>query len=360
MSLTHRMLSRGRRTVRKQLDLLRARRLRALNDIGARTTTSPLQEAVELPNGLNEPALREFLESVRVTDGPPDELRTYCRGDFWRFVRTYDLVRDLRGRCLELGANPYFTTMLLREFTDLQLVLANYFGPSETATGPRQDAQQIEQSVAYRDRASGRMAEQTLSSSLFNIETERFPFEDGAFDVVLFCEIIEHLTVDPLAALREIKRVLRSDGVLVLTTPNVNRLENVVKMITGGNIYDPYSAYGAYGRHNREYNKHELHLLLTYLGFDVERLESADVQDNSTHDQMDWGRLAPMTRPASQTDWRGLVPLLRARERDLGQYLFVRARNKRPGRVRRPEFLFRSYPAQDVEPVRDAEVHHVA
>jgi hypothetical protein len=53
-----------------------------------------LQQAVELPESLDEPALGTFLESVRVTDGPPEELRNYCRGDFWRFVRTYDLVRQ--------------------------------------------------------------------------------------------------------------------------------------------------------------------------------------------------------------------------------------------------------------------------
>ena len=245
-------------------------------------------------------------------------------------MRTYDLVRSQQGRCLELGANPYFTTMLLREFTDLELVLANYFGASDTG-GPSHDAHQIEQTVEYCDRASGHTVEAVLTSQLFNIEGDRFPFEDEHFDVVLVCEIIEHLTADPLSALREIKRVLRRDGVLVLTTPNVNRLENVVKMVAGSNIYDPYSGYGPYGRHNREYNKHELHLLLTYLGFEVEYLESADVQDNLTHEQIDWKRLIPPTR-----HWSRLVPLLRRRERDLGQYLFLRAFNRRQGGTKSP------------------------
>ena len=77
------------------------------------------------------------------------------------------------------------------------------------------------------------MTETSLLSSIFNIEGGAFPFEDDHFDVVLFCEIIEHLTNDPLVALREIKRVLKPDGVLVLTTPNVNRLENVIRMIQG-------------------------------------------------------------------------------------------------------------------------------
>ncbi|MGH2922130.1 MAG: methyltransferase domain-containing protein, partial [Gaiellaceae bacterium] len=274
----------------------------------------PLEPSVGLPDGVGEAELRNFLESVRVTDGPSEELRRYARGDFWRFVRTWDFVRNLQGRALELGANPYFTTMLLREFTNLELTLANYFGPSETE-GDRQTARELEQTVEHRNRTTGELTETTLVSSVFNIEGGEFPFEDDSFDVVLFCEIIEHLTSDPLAALREIKRVLKSDGVLVLTTPNVNRLENVVRMIQGANIYDPYSGYGAYGRHNREYNKHELYQLLTYLGFDVDYLESANVQDRTAGRSPRWGRIGR---------------LVKDRERDLGQYLFARARNLRP------------------------------
>jgi SAM-dependent methyltransferase len=267
-----------------------------------------------------------------VTEGSPDELLTYCREDFWRFVRTYTLVRGFRGKCLELGANPYFMTMLLRQFTDLDFVLANYFTPAQGRR--RWSRHRKTQTVVYRDFESGRETSINLTSHLFNIELDRFPFGDASFDVVLCCEIIEHLTVDPLAALREIERVLQPGGVLILTTPNVNRLENVVRMVAGVNIQDPYSGYGPYGRHNREYNKHEVHLLLTYLGFEIDCAESADVHENLSGNHM---------------EWTPLVPLIRHRDRDLGQYLFFRAFKRRAGRTRRPEFLFRSYPPGEIE-----------
>jgi SAM-dependent methyltransferase len=302
----------------------------------------PLHPPVRLPEGVSESALKAFLESVRVTEGSPEELLTYCREDFWRFVRTYNLVQGLTGSCLELGANPYFTTMLLRQFTELHLELANYFGPSDAARRKRwrrRGVPRMKQTVVYRDLASGREMKLRLSSHVFNIEQERFPFEDDRFDVVLCCEIIEHLTTDPLAALREIKRVLRHDGVLVLTTPNANRLENVVKMVAGVNIYDPYSGYGPYGRHNREYNKHELHLLLTYAGFELDCLESADVHENAAADHL---------------DWRPLAPLLEHRKLDLGQYLFARAANLAAGGTRHPQFLYRSFPADEMERVSPA------
>jgi SAM-dependent methyltransferase len=46
----------------------------------------------------------------------------------------------------------------------------------------------------------------------------RLPFGDGAFDVVLCTEVLEHLHT-PAAALAEMYRVLRPDGKLLLTTP---------------------------------------------------------------------------------------------------------------------------------------------
>ena len=44
----------------------------------------------------------------------------------------------------------------------------------------------------------------------------------------------------------------------MVTTPNVARLENVVKLARGGNLYHPYFGFGVYGRHNREYTAAEL------------------------------------------------------------------------------------------------------
>ncbi len=97
---------------------------------------------------------------------------------------------------------------------------------------------------------------------------------------MLFCEIVEHLLLDPLHALHEIHRVLRPSGLLVLTTPNVARLGNVLALVAGANIYDPYSGFGPLGRHNREYTRHELVALLRFAGFTVEAAFTA----RATHD----------------------------------------------------------------------------
>jgi SAM-dependent methyltransferase len=55
--------------------------------------------------------------------------------------------------------------------------------------------------------------------------TQPFPFGEQTFDYVVSIEGIEHV-VDPFAFLAEVRRVLKPNGRLILTTPNVGCLES--------------------------------------------------------------------------------------------------------------------------------------
>lgn len=46
------------------------------------------------------------------------------------------------------------------------------------------------------------------------------PYRDGSFDVILMSEVIEHVA-SPEFTLREVLRVLRKDGAVAVTTPNL-------------------------------------------------------------------------------------------------------------------------------------------
>ena len=228
------------------------------------------------------------------------------------------MARDLTGRALEIGSNPYFTTYLLKAFTGLDLALSNYFGPHFT------DRSQ----TVFMPGPEGQREEFELPFEHFDIETQRFPYPDESFDVVLFCEVLEHMTNDPLTALREINRVLRPGGRLILTTPNVARLENICRLIAGANLYDPYSGYGPHGRHNREYIMHELYLLLKWCGFELEVQSTADVHENRSLNYVSAQTVATVR------------PLLDHRNPDLGQYLFTRSVKKNVPTPGRPTWLF--------------------
>jgi SAM-dependent methyltransferase len=284
---------------------------------------------VILPEGESLTSIFEYLASFNFDDGSSaEEMKNYLNHDFKRFLFTLNILpggtetvaREERRKLLEIGANPYFTSMLIKKFTRYDLYMTNFFG--------LKDNKKMIQNKVNKDRVK-------IDFEFYhsNIETDELPFEESWFDVVCFCEVIEHLVNDPIQALMRVKKHLKKDGHLVLSTPNVARLENVSKMLAGANIYDPYSGYGAYGRHNREYNKHELSLLMDHMGFEIEEMFSADVHPDGRHS------FPALTK---------VEELIKFRNQDLGQYIFVRARNTREANKKKPTWLYRSYPADEL------------
>ena len=107
-----------------------------------------------------------------------------------------------------------------------------------------------------------------------NIETESYPFKDKTFDIILFMEIIEHLGINPLNALKEANRVLKDNGILVLTTPNILRLQNLKNIIFHGKQLETLKSLSqiehfGYIGHIREYTRKELIEILDYCNFKV-------------------------------------------------------------------------------------------
>ncbi len=71
--------------------------------------------------------------------------------------------------------------------------------------------------VQYGRRRTGKANGHRVSWAVGSIQ--EIPVADASFDTVISCETIEHV-VDPLKAMKEIHRVLRPGGRLLLTTPN--------------------------------------------------------------------------------------------------------------------------------------------
>jgi SAM-dependent methyltransferase len=60
---------------------------------------------------------------------------------------------------------------------------------------------------------------------LAGLDAPPLPLADGAFDVAVLTEVLEHLREYPLRTLAEVRRILRPCGLLVLTTPNASSLQ---------------------------------------------------------------------------------------------------------------------------------------
>ena len=100
---------------------------------------------LELPPDQTEESLYQYLENFEFEDGPTGEMHNYLRQDFRRFLYTLSIIPPGEGKLLEIGANPYFTSMLVQKFCEYQLFFTNFFGDD-----------QPDQSVQYKVNGKGR------------------------------------------------------------------------------------------------------------------------------------------------------------------------------------------------------------
>jgi 2-polyprenyl-3-methyl-5-hydroxy-6-metoxy-1,4-benzoquinol methylase len=99
--------------------------------------------------------------------------------------------------------------------------------------------------------------------------SKRLPFKSSLFDAVFAGEVIEHL-VDTDLFIKEINRVLKLGGKLILTTPNLTSLENRIRILLG--VYPVWVDYRLGGAgHVRAYTPRVLKQQLRQHGFKIEK-----------------------------------------------------------------------------------------
>jgi len=86
---------------------------------------------------------------------------------------------------------------------------------------------------SYRSKERGMQGIHFMSGDIFKL-----PFADNSIDILISSEVVEHLP-DPLPALQEMQRVLKSGGYAMVTTPNPRNLPEMV-----GYVLDKLTAGG--------------------------------------------------------------------------------------------------------------------
>jgi SAM-dependent methyltransferase len=96
-----------------------------------------------------------------------------------------------------------------------------------------------------------------------DLPSARFP--DAYFDIVTMWDVLEHLAA-PLETLREVRRVLKSDGYLVIRTPSLDSLD--------ARVFGPFWAGLDSPRHLAIFSRRTVTRLLERSGFALRRLRT--------------------------------------------------------------------------------------
>ncbi|HEV2273502.1 MAG TPA: class I SAM-dependent methyltransferase [Acidobacteriaceae bacterium] len=88
----------------------------------------------------------------------------------------------------------------------------------------------------------------------------------GPFDLIVFSEVLEHLSIAPEYTLAFLRSLLTDKGILICTTPNAAEIAKRLRMLLGRNPYQRLRLYALNPGHIREYTRLELGAIAESVG----------------------------------------------------------------------------------------------
>jgi SAM-dependent methyltransferase len=297
-----------------------ARRYAEFLERVAHNGSAPVTTPVTIPEPASPPEAPAQVEPDYILSWAPDEAaKGYIETHLTRFEKTLAITPPggPEDRILEMGSYLQITAALQTRLGYGE-VRGCYFGAAGT--------------TSHRNVTSITGEEFECTLELFDAEKDRFPYGDGYFSTVLCCELVEHLTEDPMHMMAEINRILRPDGHLVLTTPNIGSLRAITAILSGYHpgFFPAYIRPRAEGeepeaRHNREYTAREIVLLFYYAGLEMTLLETGPFRDEP-HPEHEWVKHL-IERYEMPADLRG-------------DGIYAVGRKRGPVRERYPDWLY--------------------
>jgi len=107
-----------------------------------------------------------------------------------------------------------------------------------------------------------------IKAYVCDVDNEKLPFHDGIFDIVTCFEVLEHV-INTDFVLSEINRVLKQNGIFIVSTPNVNSIYSLFAQIFMD--YPPIASARYKSIHVRDFTLKTLKIALHINGFEVSK-----------------------------------------------------------------------------------------
>jgi 2-polyprenyl-3-methyl-5-hydroxy-6-metoxy-1,4-benzoquinol methylase len=215
-----------------------------------------------------------WFESFGLTD------KSYLKSHYNRFIKTHDWAAvpcEIPLNIMDIGAHWLHNAFF-------------YANDGHNIIG-------IDVSPVF-DYPSVRSAAKAMRAALIKCKDLENPLEiheigESSIDVVLFCEVIEHLCFNPVTMWKAIYKVLKPGGRIILTTPNVyyrpsmrQRFHSLLKGYGIGCSVEDILRQSTRGHHWKEYSVDELirYFCLLSPDFSTQRIETIDLTNQKTED----------------------------------------------------------------------------
>lgn len=119
----------------------------------------------------------------------------------------------------------------------------------------------------------------------WHLEAQKAPFPDNSFDAVILSQTIEHFTYSPLHPLKEIIRILRPGGIMIIDAPNISCFRNTSRLLRGKSLHWNFKKHYLaqvpeiennvpyYDRHNHEYSREDLLDIADFFSLSIEEVK---------------------------------------------------------------------------------------
>lgn len=104
------------------------------------------------------------------------------------------------------------------------------------------------------------------------VYSDEIPRDHGRFDIVLFADVLEHLT-DPVHILEQVKSALAPNGRVLASIPNVAHWSVRLRLLAGRFDYRPTGIMDA--THLRWFTREGVRRLFHGAGYEIERFDAA-------------------------------------------------------------------------------------
>lgn len=115
--------------------------------------------------------------------------------------------------------------------------------------------------MSYLQRAKKR----GINANFARIDAHCLPFPENLFDCVVITEVLEHL-ISPYKALEEIHKVLKPNGILIISVPNNMTFSNLLL-----HLMKKYRQTGS--AHINFYDTFSIMNLLKFVGFEIKEIK---------------------------------------------------------------------------------------